>query len=452
MDAYPPGALTRRKSTPRKTVQRLVGMIMLLCCMSGLLAAYPLFTHTIAYADGSVQINAGGAAVSPFVADADFSGGATAGTSNTIDTSRVSDPAPQAVYQTNRYGNFTYTVPDLTASAAYTVNLHFAETYWTAAGQRIFNVSINGTQVLSNFDILATAGGADKALVEQFSATADSSGTITIQFTDVVDQAQVNGIEIIPTSSTSTPTPTPTGTSSSWTPVWSDDFSGAAGSAPSSTNWIEDTGTGYAGGAANWGTGEVETMSDSTSNVYLDGNNHLDITAINDSGSWTSGRIETQRSDFAAPAGGMLEITASIQQPDPTNGLGYWPAFSAMGANYRSDLSSWPAVGQADIMEDVNARNEEAATLHCGTAPNGPCNEYTGLSSGLATCSGCQTGYHTYTEIIDRTLSDEQNSLVSGWSADLDCERESGWRQRVAGRRRSRLLPYLRPGYRRIIP
>jgi len=216
---------------------------------------------------------------------------------------------------------------------------------------------------------------------------------------------------------TPTPTPTPTATSSpsggstppgNWTPVWSDDFAGAAGTSPSNANWITDTGTGYAGGAANWGTGEVETDTASTANVGLDGDGHLNITALDSGGSWTSGRIESQRSDFAAPAGGELLISASIEQPDPTNALGYWPGFSAMGASYRTDSSTWPAMGESDLMEDVNGRNEESATFHCGTAPGGPCNEYDGLTSGLASCTGCQTGYHTYSEVIDRTTTNEQ--------------------------------------------
>ncbi len=59
-------------------------------------------------------------------------------------------------------------------------------------------------------------------------------------------------------------------------------------------------------------------------------------------------------------------------------------------------------------MEDVNGRSQTSATLHCGTAPGGNCNEYNGRTSGLLTCSGCQTGYHTYSEVIDRTTSDEQ--------------------------------------------
>jgi hypothetical protein len=196
------------------------------------------------------------------------------------------------------------------------------------------------------------------------------------------------------------------GGASTWTPVWSDNFAGAAGSAPSSANWITDTGTGYPGGPANWGTGEVE--SNSTDNVRLDGNGHLNITALNSNGAWTSGRVETQRSDFAAPAGGQLMITASIQQPNPANGLGYWPVFRAIGAGYRTNLSSWPGVGETDIMEDVNGRSSSSETVHCGTAPGGNCAEFNGMTSGLATCAGCQTGYHTYSEIIDRTTSDEQ--------------------------------------------
>jgi hypothetical protein len=147
---------------------------------------------------GGVQINSGGPAVAPFTADADFTGGATAGTGTAINTSGVTNPAPQAVYQTNRYGNFSYTVPGLTAGASYTVRLHFAETYWTAAGQRTFNASINGKQVLTNFDIVGAAGAPNKAVAEQFTAAADSTGKITIQFTTIKDNAQVNGIEILP--------------------------------------------------------------------------------------------------------------------------------------------------------------------------------------------------------------------------------------------------------------
>jgi Ricin-type beta-trefoil lectin domain len=100
-----------------------------------------------------------------------------------------------------------------------------------------------------------------------------------------------------------------------WTTVFDDDFAGAAGSAPS-YNWMYDTGPG-----SSFGTGEIETMTNSSSNVYLDGNGHLDITALDNGGSWTSGRIQTTSPNVGAPAGGELEVTASIQQPQSDGAL-----------------------------------------------------------------------------------------------------------------------------------
>src|SRR5258707_2850188 len=90
-----------------------------------------------------------------------------------------------------------------------------------------------------------------------------------------------------------------------WTSVFSDDFNGAANTGLNTANWLYDLGTSYAGGAPNFGTGEVETVTNSTQNVYQDGAGHLVIKPIRDAaGNWTSGRIETQRNDFAAPLGG----------------------------------------------------------------------------------------------------------------------------------------------------
>lgn len=145
----------------------------------------------------SLAINAGGGEDYPFMADAYFTGGATANTSHAIDTSGASNPAPQYIYQSYRYGNFSYTISGLTPNTSYPLRLHFAEAYWTTAGQRVFNVSANGQAALTNYDIVAASGGEYKAVVQQFTATADSTGKITLQFTSVKDNAQVNGIEII---------------------------------------------------------------------------------------------------------------------------------------------------------------------------------------------------------------------------------------------------------------
>jgi len=167
-----------------------------------------------------VAINSGGPAVSnsaggdaSFVADEYFTGGGAASSTNPVTTTGVANAAPEQVYQTEHNGAFNYTVPGLAPNAQYTVLLHFAETYWTAAGQRVFNVAINGTTVLSNFDIYATAG-ANTALVEQFTANANSSGQIVIAYTDgSSDQPKSSGIEIRGASSSCTIVPSgpPTG-------------------------------------------------------------------------------------------------------------------------------------------------------------------------------------------------------------------------------------------------
>jgi hypothetical protein len=188
-----------------------------------------------------------------------------------------------------------------------------------------------------------------------------------------------------------------------WISLFRDDFNGAAGSRLG-PNWIYDLGTSYPGGAPQWGTGEVETASNSAANVHQDGAGHLVISPIRDgAGRWTSGRVETKRTDFAAPVGGELALTASIRQPNPRSGLGYWPAFWALGAAARPvGATNWPGIGELDIMEDVNASSRVSHTFHCGVWGQPPCNEPDGISSGLLACAGCQTTYHTYTVIQDR--------------------------------------------------
>ncbi|MEH0551367.1 glycoside hydrolase family 16 protein [Streptomyces sp. B21-101] len=204
----------------------------------------------------------------------------------------------------------------------------------------------------------------------------------------------------------SAPTP-PSG----WTQVFLDDFTGPAGTGVNTSDWQYSTGTSYPGGPANWGTGEVETMTNSTANVSLDGNGNLRITPLRDSaGRWTSGRIETNRTDFQPPSGGRLRVEARIQMPNVTGTAaeGYWPAFWALGAPYRGNYQNWPGVGELDIMENVQGLNKVWATMHCGSNPGGPCNETTGIGNSVA-CPNttCQSGFHTYSMEWDRSVSPE---------------------------------------------
>lgn len=152
-----------------------------------------------------------------------------------------------------------------------------------------------------------------------------------------------------------------------YTTTWSDDFTGADGSLPDSKNWIIDTGTGYPGGPANWGTGETQVYTNSPANCNVT-KSQLRLTALKTaSGGWTSSRVETQRADFQAVEGKKMIIQASISMPDVsgTEAIGYWPAFWTLGGNYRGVYTNWPSVGEYDIMENVNGINKVTGVLHC---------------------------------------------------------------------------------------
>ncbi len=137
-----------------------------------------------------IRVNVGGAAFvdssgAAWLGDTGGSGGAVFHTDQSI-------PEP---YASERYGQFAYafTVPP----GFYTVRLRFAELWWTQPGQRVFNVTINGTLVLPNFDIVQAAG-APFVLFDQVIPTTTASGQIVIRFDPVVDNAKVDGIEILP--------------------------------------------------------------------------------------------------------------------------------------------------------------------------------------------------------------------------------------------------------------
>jgi beta-glucanase (GH16 family) len=188
---------------------------------------------------------------------------------------------------------------------------------------------------------------------------------------------------------------------SPWRAVWVASFAGPAGSAISTSVWKFDTGRGV------FGTHEIETATDSARNVHVDGHGGLDIVALGHGvpghgGAWTSARIQT-RSLFAPPPGAEMLVTASIEQPSPAYGVGYWPAFWMLGPK------AWPADGEIDILEDINALSMHSGTLHCGNLTQrnpdgtfGPCHEGDGIGSGRLPCPGCQHGFHTYSVIIDR--------------------------------------------------
>lgn len=164
----------------------------------------------------------------------------------------------------------------------------------------------------------------------------------------------------------------------SWELTWSDEFTGAAGSLPSSTKWTFDL------GAGGWGNSELQTYTSNTSNIQLDGNGKLVITAISNAGGFTSARIKT-KGLFAQQYG---RIEASIKTP---TGPGLWPAFWMLGANI--DTKPWPQCGEIDIMEQ---RGQQPGVTHGSV--HGP--GYSGASAitkpyGLVN-GRFDTDYHIY--------------------------------------------------------
>jgi hypothetical protein len=125
-------------------VLRKTNALMVLLCAAVFLTAAR--THAQAPGTDLVRINCGGGNANPFVADTDFSGGTATSVTNSIATAGLINPAPAVVYQSYRKANSTYTIGGLTAAASYTVRLHFAECQWTSAGDREFDVAINGAE------------------------------------------------------------------------------------------------------------------------------------------------------------------------------------------------------------------------------------------------------------------------------------------------------------------
>jgi hypothetical protein len=195
--------------------------------------------------------------------------------------------------------------------------------------------------------------------------------------------------------------------------TWKDDFNGAAGKPVEPGKWIYDLGTGYgcAGCPSQWGTFEIESMSDSTENVSFDGQGDLLITPVRQAdGSWTSGRIETRKTDFAAGDRGVLRVQASIELPRTGIGpeaAGIWPAFWMLGDAFRGNYLNWPGIGEIDVMENVNGRPTAFATLHCGFAPGGPCNEFSGIGRTTENAT-LQDSFHTYAMELDKSIEPNQ--------------------------------------------
>jgi hypothetical protein len=94
------------------------------------------------------------------------------------------------LYQTERFGDFDYTIP--VENGNYSVTLKFAELYGSSSGKRIFDVGIGGKEVISNLDIAAKVG---KFWAYDVSIPVTvTEGKLAITFRSGANDAKVNAI------------------------------------------------------------------------------------------------------------------------------------------------------------------------------------------------------------------------------------------------------------------
>jgi hypothetical protein len=128
----------------------------------------------------------------------------------------ISGTPDQPLFETERWNSphltYNFTLPNGT----YHVNILLAEIYFSAAGQRVMSISMQGATIFPGVDIFKEVG--------QFAADARSAdesvtnGTLTIDMTATVNNPKCSAIEIVPSG----PPPPPTNITLSGTLKWDD--------------------------------------------------------------------------------------------------------------------------------------------------------------------------------------------------------------------------------------
>ncbi|ELZ27370.1 ring canal kelch-like protein [Halogeometricum pallidum JCM 14848] len=152
------------------------------------------------------RVNAGGGTVS--ASDGDWTGDwqqyhagsdATTTTSDSITVGpSAPDGTPESLFQSEVYGEQTWTFSDNVQSGQqYEVRLYFAETFHQTAGNRVFDVAVEGDQVLTDFDIYEEVGH-DSGLMKAYRVT-PSDGNITVDLLASTNNPKISAIEIVQT-------------------------------------------------------------------------------------------------------------------------------------------------------------------------------------------------------------------------------------------------------------
>lgn len=140
---------------------------------------------TVVYA-----INSGGVAYTAadgtvFSGDRLVSGGSTYTSS-----AGISSTEDDLIYRSERYGNFTYELP--ITNGTYEVTLLLAEIYFNEPNKRVFDVSLEGQEQLSDLDLYAVTG--KNAAYSVTKTVVVTDGSLTISFSATINNAKLSGL------------------------------------------------------------------------------------------------------------------------------------------------------------------------------------------------------------------------------------------------------------------
>jgi beta-glucanase (GH16 family) len=238
----------------------------------------------------------------------------------------------------------------------------------------------------------------------------------------VASNLTVNAIAVAGGSSSTVTKQTFSPNIASGTLVWSDEFSNSTGAMaqPDPTVWTYDTGNN------GFGNNELETYcawgsatapcSTSSPSEYVGTDGYLHIAAQKPSaGVYTSARLKTQ--GLFSFQYGRFEVRTRVPEAQ-----GFWPAAWLLGNNIAT--INWPACGEMDVMERVNAAGSpdwNAGSIH-GTGFTGG----TGLGTNYLFPSGdTAANWHTYGMIwspgkVQYYMDDPANIYASFTTSSLN--------------------------------
>lgn len=195
-----------------------------------------------------------------------------------------------------------------------------------------------------------------------------------------------------------------------YTRVFHSNFVGPKGNQPNQQYWT------YITGDKN-DNNEFQRFTTSTTNMQLTGSDTLQIVPRRNSNApkgWTSARIESKFTITpAATKVTRVEAAVRVGANSASHKQGIWPAVWMMGNSYRSG-TEWPQSGEIDIFENINGEFKVYGAVHCGTYPNGPCAEPTGI---VKTSPLTDPKFHVYRVEFDRTNTNWRKQTIS-WYKD----------------------------------